>query len=158
MNFQPQHVWKPPGRSSRSCYQFSLPATSLLKRVVACTALMCGAQCFMVVRLGRWQSQTSNVCIEMTVQWSAMSNKAARRYYHQIQWATRDLALRTWTSFWRREGFAGMDMWNGPMVQSRQPLTTGCWKAWAWEPQDDMKAADIEGLQRMEALGYRPSW
>ena len=29
VNFQPQHVWKPTGRSSRSCYQFSLPATSL---------------------------------------------------------------------------------------------------------------------------------
>ena len=24
MNFQSQHVWKPPGRSSRICYQFSL--------------------------------------------------------------------------------------------------------------------------------------
>ena len=34
-----------------------------------------------------------------------------------------DLALRIWTSFWRREDFDGMDMWNAPMVQSRQPLT-----------------------------------
>ena len=33
------------------------------------------------------------------------------------------LALRIWTSFWRREGSAGMDMWNAPMGQSRQPLT-----------------------------------
>ena len=32
-------------------------------------------------------------------------------------------ALKTWTSYWKREGFAGMDMWNTPMVQSRQPLT-----------------------------------
>ena len=32
-------------------------------------------------------------------------------------------ALRIWTSFWRREGSAGMDMWNTPMVQSRQPFT-----------------------------------
>ena len=35
---------------------------------------------------------------------------------------------------------------------------TGWWKAWAWETQDDMEAADREGLQRVEALGYRPSW
>ena len=35
----------------------------------------------------------------------------------------RGLALRIWTSFWRREGFDGMDMWNAPLVQSRQPLT-----------------------------------
>ena len=35
----------------------------------------------------------------------------------------RSLALKIWTSFWRREGSAGMDMRNAPMVQSRQPLT-----------------------------------
>ena len=33
------------------------------------------------------------------------------------------LALRIWTSFWRREDSSGMDMWNAPMVQLRQPLT-----------------------------------
>ena len=33
------------------------------------------------------------------------------------------LTLRIWTSFWKREDFDGMDMWNAPMVQSRQPLT-----------------------------------
>ena len=33
------------------------------------------------------------------------------------------LALRIWNSFWRREDFDGMDMWNTPVVQSRQPLT-----------------------------------
>ena len=33
------------------------------------------------------------------------------------------LALRIWTSFWKREDSDGMDMWNAPMVQSRQPLT-----------------------------------
>ena len=33
------------------------------------------------------------------------------------------LALRIWTSFWRREGSTGMDMWNAPVVQLRQPLT-----------------------------------
>ena len=32
------------------------------------------------------------------------------------------------------------------------------WKAWAWEAQNDMEAADREGLQRVEALGYQPSW
>ena len=31
--------------------------------------------------------------------------------------------LKTWTSYWKREGSAGMDMWNAPTVQSRQPLT-----------------------------------
>ena len=31
--------------------------------------------------------------------------------------------LKTWTSYWKREGSAGMDMWNAPTVQSRQPMT-----------------------------------
>ena len=70
VNFQPQHVWKPPGRSSRSCYQFSLHATSLSRHVTVCTALVCGGQCFMPVRLGHWQNQTSNICSGMTGQWS----------------------------------------------------------------------------------------
>ena len=57
----PQHNWKPLGRSSRNCYQFSLPATSFSRHVAACTAFVCGAQCSMPVRLGHWQSQTSNI-------------------------------------------------------------------------------------------------
>ena len=39
-------------RSSRSCYQFSLHAISLSRQVVVCTALVCGVQCSMPVRLG----------------------------------------------------------------------------------------------------------
>ena len=34
-------------------------------------------------------------------------------------------ALGIWTSFGKREGSTSMDMWNAPMVQSRQPLPTG---------------------------------
>ena len=101
--------------------QFSLPATSLSRHVAACIALMCGVQCSMPVRLG----QTSNVCSEMTGQWSDRSAMSSRKtlsppdpmsYLH-------GLALKIWNSFWRRENSAGMDMWNAPMVQSRQPLT-----------------------------------
>ena len=76
VNFQPQHVRKLPERSLRSFYQFSLPTTSLSRHVAACTALVCEAQCSMPVRLGYCQSQTSNICSEMTRQWpdrSAMS-------------------------------------------------------------------------------------
>ena len=39
------------------------------------------------------------------------------------------LALTIWTSFWRREDSDGMEMWNAPMVQSRQPLTYRLMKA-----------------------------
>ena len=125
VNFQPQHVWKPPGRCSRICYQFSLHATSLSKHVAVCTALVCGAQCSIPVRLGHWQSQTPSVCSEMTGQWSdrsAMSDHKTLSPPGPMSYLC-GLALRTWISFWRREDYTGMDMWNAPMVQSRQPLT-----------------------------------
>ena len=42
------------------------------------------------------------------------------------------LALRIWTSFWRREDFDGMDMWNAPVVQSRQSLTYRLMGSMGW--------------------------
>ena len=55
----------------------------------------------------------------------------------------------------RREDSDGMDMWNAPMVQSRQPLTYRLMESVGH--QDDMEAGDREGLQRLEALCYQPS-
>ena len=61
----------------------------------------------------------------MTEQWSdrsAMLNhktlppSGPLSYLHSSE-------LKTGTSYWKREGSAGMDMWNAPTVQSRQPLT-----------------------------------
>ena len=124
MNFQQQHFWKPPGRSSRSCFQFCLPTTSLSRHLAMCTALVCGVQCSMLVKLDHWQSQTSNVCSEMTrpSDRSAMSSHKTLSAPNPMSYL-RGLVLKIWNSFWRREGSAGMDMWNTPMVQSRQPLT-----------------------------------
>ena len=105
-------------------------ATSLSKHVAVCTALVCGAQCSMPVRLGHWQSWTSSICNEMTGQWSnrsAMSGHKTLSPPGPVSYLC-GLALRIWTSFWRREDSNGMDMWNAPMVHSRQP---GWWKAWA---------------------------
>ena len=110
VNFQPQHVWKPPWRSSRICYQFSLHATSLSRHVALCTALVCGAQCSMPVRLDHWQNQTSNICSGMTGQWldrSAMSGHKTLSQPGPVSYMG-GLALRIWTSFWRRE-----DCWYG---------------------------------------------
>ena len=149
-------LWKPPGRSSRICYQSSLHVTSLSKHVAMCTALVCGAQCSMSAGLGHWQSWTSSVCSEMTGQWSdrsAMSGRKTLSPPGPMSYLC-SLALRIWTSFWRREDFDGMDMWNAPVVQSRQPLTYRLmesiglggpkWHGSSW--------------QRVEALGYQPSW
>ena len=99
VNFQPQHVWKLPWRSSRSCYQFSLPATSLSRNVAMCTALVIGVQFSMPVRLGHWQSQTSNVCSGMTGQWidrSAMSSHKTLSSSGPMGYLCR-FALRIWT-------------------------------------------------------------
>ena len=62
---------------------------------------------------------------EMTGQWpdsSAMSGRKTFSPPGPMSYLC-GLALRIWTSFWRREDSDGMDMWNAPMVQSRQPLT-----------------------------------
>ena len=117
-------MWKPPGRSSRICYQFSLHTTSLSKHVAVCTALVCGALCSMPVRLRHWQSQSSSVCSEMTGQWSDRSAMSGhKKLSPPIQWAT--CATWHWGSGPHSEGenSDGMDMWNAPVVQSRQPLT-----------------------------------
>ena len=57
-----------------------------------------------------------------------------------------------------RLGSAGRDTWNAPTVQSRQPLTYRLLESVGLgEAQDDLVAADREGLQRVEALSYQPS-
>ena len=46
-----------------------------------------------------------------------------------------------------------METWNAPKMQARQPLTYRLMES----VKDDLEAADREGLQRVEALSYRPS-
>ena len=89
----------------------SLFPPSLFQYVAACTALVCGAQCPIV-------------CTEMTGQWSDRSAMSSRKTSPPDPMSyLRGLALKIWNSFWRREGSAGVDMWNVATVQSRQPLT-----------------------------------
>ena len=102
-----------------SLLENGLSAPCLLKEWVdfdqTCTALLFGT------------CQTSSVCSEMTGQWldrSAMSGRKTLSPPGPMSYMYLcGLALRIWTSFWRREDFDGMDMWNAPVVQSRQPLT-----------------------------------
>ena len=75
--------------------------------------------------IGHWQSRTSSVCSKMTGQWSDRSAMSGRRTLSPpgpVIYLC-GLALRIWNSVWRREDFDGMDIWNAPVVQSRQPLT-----------------------------------
>ena len=65
-----------------------------------------------------WQSQASNVCTEIIGQWldrSAMSRGKILSPPDPMSYLC-GLALRTWTSFWRREGSAVTDMWNTPNI------------------------------------------
>ena len=86
-----------------------------------CTALVWGVQCSMPVRLRHWQSQTSSICSKMTGQWSdrsAMSDRKTLSPPGPVSYLC-GLALRIWTSFWRREL-----RWYGHVERSnRQPLT-----------------------------------
>ena len=85
--------------------------------------------------------------------------QSARYCHHQVQWAT--CAAWHWGSVPHFEGEKTPMVWTCGTLQwcSQDSLWhTGWWKAWAWEAQDDMETADREGLQRVEALGYQPSW
>ena len=85
--------------------------------------------------------------------------QAARHCHHQVQWAT--CAAWDWESGSHSEGEKALLVWTCGTLQwcSIDSLShTGWGKAWAWEAQDDMETADREGLQRVEALDYQPSW
>ena len=120
-----------------------------------CTALACWAQCYMPARFDHWQGQTSNICSGMTGQWSDRSAMLSCKILSPLGpvsylWG---VALKSWTSVWRRKGSAGMDMWKVPMVQSRQPMT------YRLTESEDLGGprwhGKAEGLQRVEALSYR---
>ena len=101
----------------------SLFPSPLFQDTWPCVQLVCGVQCSMPVRLGHWQSQTSNVYSEW--QGNDQQIRNVKPPPDPMSYL-RGLALRIWTSFWGREGFAGMDMWNAQMVQSRL-WPTGWW-------------------------------
>ena len=76
--------------------------------------------------------------------------KAARHCHHQVQWAT--CVAWHWGSGPHSEGEKTPMVWTCGTLQwcSQDSLWhTGWWKAWAWEAQNDMEAADREGLQKM---------
>ena len=145
-------------KSWRSCYQFSLSATSLWRHMAACTALVCGAHASCQWDLAidnakppaeKWQGndQTYLQC------------HAARHCHYWIQWD--NCVAWYWGSGPHSEGEKALLVWTCGMLQWCSQVSlwpTGWWKAWAWEANDDMEAADREGLQRVEALGCRPSW
>ena len=85
--------------------------------------------------------------------------QAARHCHNQVQWAT--CAAWHWDPGPHSEGEKTPMVWTWGTLQwcSQDSLWhTGWWKAWTWEAQNDMEAADREGLQRVEALSYQPSW
>ena len=85
--------------------------------------------------------------------------QAARHCHHQVHWST--CAAWHWGSGIHSEGEKTSMVWTCGKLQwcNQDSLWhTGWWKVWAWEAQNDMEAADREGLQRAEALGYQPSW
>ena len=105
--------------------------TSLSRHVAACTALVCGAQCSMPVRLGHWRSQMSNVCSEMTGKWSDRSAMSSRKTLSppDLMSYLRVLALKIWTSFWRRRL-----RWYGHVERSSDAVKT------AFDIQADRKS------------------
>ena len=79
--------------------------------------------------------------------------QATRKYHHQVHWAT--CMAWHWRSGPQSEREKAPLVWTCGMHQwcSQDSLwPTGWWKAWAWEAQDDMEAADREQLQRVDLM------
>ena len=83
--------------------------------------------------------------------------QAARHCHHQVQWAT--CAAWHWESGPHSEGEKTSMVWTCGTLQwcNQDSLWhTGWWKAWAWEAQNDMEAADRElaqsGSSRLSTL------
>ena len=139
----------------------SLFTPPLFQNTWPCVQLLCAvrnAPCQWVLAIDKAKPPAS------TAKWQGndqtdLQCQAARHCHHQVQWAT--CAAWHWGSGPHSEGEKAPLVWTcGTLRWSSQDSLshTGWWKAWAWEAQDDMEAADREGLQRVEALSYQPSW
>ena len=140
--------------------QFSLHTITLSRNIAVCTALVCGHNAPLHET---WPLKKPNL-LRLQPKWQGndqtdLQCQAARHCHHQVQWAT--CTAWHWGSGLHSEGEKAPLVWTCGMLQwcSQDSLSyTGWGKVWAWEAQDDMEAADREGLQRVEALGYQPSW
>ena len=82
-------MWKQPGSSSGSYYQFSHSVTSLTRHVAMYTALACGAPCSMPVKLGHWPRRICSACSAMIGPWSDRSAVSSQRTCHgKFKWIT----------------------------------------------------------------------
>ena len=126
----------------------------LSRHVVVCKALVYGVQCSMPVRLGHWQSQTSNVCIGMKRQWSERSAMSSRKTLSPscLMSYLCSLALKTWPSSWRKEGSAGTDICKAPTVQSSQPETNRLMESVC------LGGPRWQGSSWQKDHSYQPSW
>ena len=123
----------------------------------ACTALVCGAQCSMPVRLGPWQSRNFNAYSGMIGQWSDRSAMSSHKTLLPLghMGCVHSLASKIWTSSWRRKDSSGMDTFNDQKVPSSQPVTyrlnlTGGLGGLRWHGNS------WQGSQKVEALCYWP--
>ena len=152
-------VWKPPGRSSGSYYQFSHLATSLTRPVAMCTAFACGAPCSMPVKLGHLPRRTCSVCNAMIGPWSDRSAVSSQRMWPGLGLASywQSFSLRNSTQIWEREGFAGLGMWSVWVVQSEQHMICRLTASGGREAQANMEETNRERLPWMEANHSWPS-
>ena len=140
------------------CYQFSLPATSFKTHGHVYSSCV---QSAMLHASETWPFTKPNL---KRLQWNDRAMIRQICYVKQDIVTTRSNASCTawhWGSWPHCEGEKALLVWTCGMLQrcNQDSLShTGWWKAWAWEAQADMESADREGLQRVEALGYWPSW
>ena len=117
------NTWKPPGRSSKICYQFSLHATSF--KIRGCVYSSC-------VRSAMLHASETWPLTKPNLQRLQRNDRAMIRQICNVR--PQDIVTTRSNELLVRLGIEdldlilkektdGLDMWNAPMVQSRQPLT-----------------------------------
>ena len=148
---------KLPGRSSRSCYQFSLLVTSLSRHVAVYSScvrstMLHASETWPLTKPNQHLQRNDRAMIRQIciVKPQDVVTTRSKELLKWIGIEDLDLILKERRLVWYGRGTL---QWCSQDSRSH----TGCGKAWAWEVQDDMEAADREGLQRMEALSYQPA-
>ena len=144
-----KHSIEQPGRSSRSCCQFSLPASSLSRNLAICIALECNPG-----RLGHSQSQTSSPM--SATEWQGnfqidLQCQGSRHCHHKVQWAT--CAAWHWRPGPHPEGEKAplYGQYYNDAVRSACDKQVGG-KRGPGRPKMTMEAADRERSQSVEAF------
>ena len=156
VNFQSQQVWKPSGRSSRSCYQLSSRHLSFKTR---------GRVYSSCVRSAMLHNGETWPLTKPNLQRLQQNDRALIRQICSVK--PQDIVAIRSSELLARLGIEDLDLilkdrrlrWYGHVACSNGAVKTACdIQVDGKHGRPNMTWKQQEALQRVEALGARPSW